>query len=113
MKTYVGKSTQILSSRNNGHRAKFIKYGKQKKKGVKFNINDLDDEYSLGIHLHDEHKIIKPEGFDEHYKFTILENCSPRDLSTKEHLWIQKLRTVYPHGLNLKSPYGLPLLVSH
>ena len=29
-KNYVGRSTQICACRNNGHRAKFIKYGKQK-----------------------------------------------------------------------------------
>ena len=43
-KDYIGKSTPFLLYRNNGYRAKFIKYGNQKKKG---------------IHLHDEHKIMK------------------------------------------------------
>lgn len=112
-KNYVGRSTQMFACRNNGHRAKYIKYVKQIEKGVKINIGDLDDEYSLGIHLHDEHSISDPNGLDNHFKFTILENSSPRDLCKKEHLWIQKLRTLYPHGLNLISPFGLPLLVSH
>ena len=109
-KNYTGRSTQQHASRNNGHRAKYIRYGKQVANGVQINVSDLDDEYSLGIHLHDVHGIKDAEGFDNHFRFTILENCNPRDLSRKEHLWIQKLRTIYPHGLNLNSPFGLPLL---
>ena len=95
---------------DNGHRAKYIKYGKQRAKGVVMNVSDLDDDYTLGIHLHDVHNIDDPEGFDKYFRFTILENCNPRDLPKKEHLWIQKMRSVYPHGLNLNSPFGLPLL---
>ena len=109
-KNYVGRTTQHLSSRNNGHRAKFVKYGKQIAKGVRVQVEDLDDEYSLGIHLHDQHNIKDGLGFDGNYRFTILENCSPRDLPKKEHLWIQKLRSLYPFGLNMNSPLGLPLL---
>ena len=97
---------------NNGHRAKYIKYGKQLANGVEVNLSDLDDEYSLGIHLHDVHNITDADGFDKYYRFTILESCNPRDLSKKEHLWIQKLRTLFPHGLNQKSPFGLPLLTN-
>ena len=108
---YVGRTTQQHACRNNGHRAKYIRYGKQKAAGVVMNVSDLDDEYSLGIHLHDVHGINDDNGFDNHFVFTILENCNPRDLNKKEHLWIQKLRTVYPHGLNLNSPFGLPLLI--
>ena len=109
-KNYVGRTTQQHASRNNGHRAKFIRYCKQMASGVQINISDLDDEYSLGIHLHDVHQIKDAEGFDNHFKFTILENCNPRDLGKKEHIWIQKLKTLIPRGLNLKSPFGLPLL---
>ena len=107
---YVGKSTQLLAYRNNGHRAKFIKYIKQINKGIKVNPNELDDEFALSFHLHQAHNIKTTKGFDDNYKFTILENCSPRDLSVKEHLWIQRLRSLYPHGINLNSPFGLPLL---
>ena len=109
-KNYVGRTTQVHSSRNNGHRAKFVRYGKQIAKGVKMSVSDLDDEYTLGIHLHDDHKIKDKLGFDNNFKFTILENCSPKDLPKKEHMWIQKMRSIYPFGLNLNSPFGLPLL---
>ena len=109
-KNYTGRSTQQHSSRNNGHRAKYIRYVKQVANGVAMNIGDLDDEYSLGIHLHDVHGITDADGFDNNFRFTILENCNPRDIEKKEHIWIQKLRSLYPHGLNLNSPFGLPLL---
>ena len=111
-KNYTGKTTLHHVTRNSGHRAKYIKYGKQLANGVEINLSDLDDEYSLGIHLHDVHNITDADGFDKYYRFTILESCNPRDLSKKEHLWIQKLRTLFPHGLNQKSPFGLPLLTN-
>ena len=109
-KNYIGRSTQIHACRNNGHRAKYIRYGKQLAKGIQFEPNDLDDEYSLGIHLHEAHNITSQDGFNN-YQFTILENCNPRDLNKKEHLWIQKMRSLIPHGLNRNSPFGLPLLM--
>ena len=109
-KNYTGKSTQMCSNRNNGHRAKFVKYVKHMQRGGNHQKYILDDEYSLGIHLYNEHNLIHSEGFDETYKFTVLENCSPRNLGVREHLWIQKLRSLYPHGLNLVSPFGLPLV---
>ena len=109
-KNYVGRSTQIHASRNNGHRAKYVRYCKQLEKGIKFDLNDLDDEYSLAIHLHEAHNITGQDGFNN-YQFTILENCNPRDLNKKEHLWIQKMRSLIPHGLNRNSPFGLPLLM--
>ena len=112
-KNYTGRSTQQHACRNNGHRAKYIRYCKQVANGIQMNVSDLDDEYALGIHLHDTHGIKDSEGFDNHYRFTILESCNPRDLSRKEHIWMQKLRTLYPHGLNLNSPFGLPLLTDH
>ena len=113
-KIYVGRSTQMCVSRNNGHRGKYIRYGKQVEEGVTMNIADqTDDEYTLGIHLHDTHGVKSADGFDNHYKFTILEICNPRDLHKKEHLWIMKLRTIYPTGLNISSPFGLPLLYSN
>ena len=113
LKNYTGKTTQHHANRNNGHRAKYIRYGKQLASGVVMNLNNLDDEYSLGIHLHDVHNISDADGFDKYYRFTILEHCNPRDIGKKEHIWIQKLRTLYPHGLNRNSPFGLPLLTNY
>ena len=100
----------MSSCRNNGHRGKFIKYAKDMGRGGNHQKYIVDDEYSLGIHLYNEHGVVDTEGFDSSYRFTILESCSPRNLDVKEHLWVQKLRSIYPHGLNLVSPFGLPLL---
>ena len=38
-------------------------------------------------------------GFNESYIFTILENCSLRELDAKEHLWIQRLKAIKTFGL--------------
>ena len=109
-KNYTGKSTQMCACRNSGHLGKYTKYIKDMEKGGDHQKYTLDDEYSLAIHLHNEHNITDIKGFDMYYKFTLLENCSPKNLATREHLWIQKLRSLYPYGLNLVSPFGLPLL---
>ena len=63
------------------------------------------------MHLYNDHNINNPEAFEESYQFTILEKCSPKSLEVKEHLWTQKLKTLYPAGLNLYSPLGFPILV--
>lgn len=110
LENYTGKSTQMSSCRNNGHRGKFIKYANDMGRGGNHQKYIVDDEYSLGIHLYNEHGIVDTEGFDSSYRFTILESCSPRNLDVKEHIWVQKLKSIYPHGLNLVSPFGLPLL---
>ena len=109
-KNYTGKSTQMSACRNSGHRAKFLKYVSHMQKGGDHTKYTLDDEYSLGIHLYNEHGIMDSDGFDKTYKFTILEECSPRNLDTREHYWIHILRSILPYGLNLISPFGLPLL---
>ena len=109
-KKYVGKSTQLCHKRINGHRAYQKKYSLNQ--GVV--SDDLDDKerdrYSLATHLHNVHGIIGNTCLDDNYTFTILEKCTPSSLDVKEHLWIQKLRTLTPHGLNLNSPLGFPLL---
>ena len=94
-KNYTGKSTQICSSRNNGHRAKYIKYKKQVEKNKHITINNTDDEYSLGIHLHNEHNIKNIEGFDHYYKFTMLEHCRPI------YIYIYRKYSIKPPGAYL------------
>ena len=84
----------MSARRNKGHRAKFIKYVKEIERGGNHQSYVVDDEYALG-----------DETFEKNYKFTILEYCSPRNLYVKEHLWVQKLRS-----LNRLRLFGLPLL---
>ena len=108
-KKYVGKSTQLCHKRINSHRAFQKKYSENRH--IVDNLNESEkDKYSLATHLHIEHGIIGNTCLDDNYNFTILEKCTPSSLDVKEHLWIQKIRTLIPHGLNLNSPLGFPLL---
>ena len=104
-KVYVGKTTQALHSRISGHRGKFVE--------CLFNNGHQpnDDDHLLGLHLYHKHKLRHRLDFDESYEFTILENCNPRDLDVKEHVWVQRLRTVAPYGLNSHDPFGIPILL--
>ena len=109
-KKYVGKSTQAFHKRINGHRNYQKKYS-QNQNIVNDNSSiEEKDNYSLATHLHKEHGIIGCTSLDDNYFFTILETYPLKSLDVKEHLWIQKMKTVTPHGINLKSPLGLPLL---
>ena len=104
-KAYVGKTTQNLNGRVSGHRSKY--YHCLNYEGDKRDIDD--DDHLLGLHLYFQHGLRVENGFDESYKFTILENCSPSSLDLKEHLWIHRLRTLKPYGLKSHDPFGIPM----
>ena len=112
-KPYVGKTTQMICGRICEHKSCYHKY--RKCNGVipydEKNKNDFADKYTLGMHLFNHHNIDSPNGFEESYEFTILEKCNPRVLEVKEHLWVQKLGSLYPAGLNLYSPLSFPMFV--
>ena len=104
-KPYTGRTVQYLHNRMAGHRDCFYK--------VLRNDEDVDannDDYSLGLHLVHEHGCVDREDFDEIFNVQILENCRPSDLEKKEHLYIHKLQTLHPLGLNKINPFGLPIL---
>ena len=106
-KVYVGKSTQRLNNRISGHRSKFyecLSYNGDR--------NDLDDDdHLLGLHLYFQHGYRDKSGFNDSYIFTVLENCGPRELDAKEHLWIQRLKAIKPFGLSSHDPFGIPLIL--
>ena len=105
-KCYIGRTVQPLNKRVNGHRQGFQKVVA---KGLMHEkLCDSDDTYSLGIHLLQEHGVTT--NFNDHFTFHILEHVSPSQLETKEHLWIHKLNTLYPYGINRSNPFGLPIL---
>ena len=107
-KIYVGKTTQTLGNRINGHHSKF--YQCIKKGNLDKDKKTMDD-YLLGLHLYSNHKLRQKDDFNNTYKFTILETCNPRHLDGKEHWWIQKLKCVAPYGLNSHDPFGILILL--
>ena len=105
VKCYTGKTTQPLNGRVSGHRGKF--YDCLQYNGDRLDL-DVDDDHALGLHLYLQHGVRNPTGFNESYSFTVLERCNPRNIDLKEHLWIQRLKTVKPYGLNSHDPFGFP-----
>ena len=104
-KVYVGKTTQALNSRISGHRGKFVECVNN------YGYLSNEDDHLLGLHLYHQHRLLHRDDFDESYEFTILENCNPRNLDLKEHMWVQRLQCVAPYGLNSHDPFGIPILL--
>ena len=104
-KVYVGKTTQALNNRISGHRGKFVECL------LNSGHQPHDDDHLLGLHLYHKHSLGHRSDFNESYKFTILENCNPKSLDLKEHMWVQQLRCVAPYGLNSHDPFGIPILL--
>ena len=73
-------------------------------------VDETSDDYSLGLHLINEHGCSNKEDFNKHLQVQIVENCSPSTLEKKEHLYIHKFKTLYPVGLNKNNPFGLSVL---
>ena len=110
-KPYVGKTTQMICGRICEHKSCYNKYLKSKGKISPSNCKHFEEKFALAVHLYDEHGINNVQAFENSYEFTVLEKCSPKAITVKEHLWIQKIKSIHPLGLNLNSPLGLPLLL--
>ena len=104
-KPYVGRTVQYLHCRMGGHRDCYYKVLRKDE-----DVDSLSDDYSLGLHLANEHNCVDRDDFDKFYNVQILENCRPSDLEKKEHKYIHKYNTLYPLGLNKVNPFGLPVL---
>ena len=102
-KCYVGKTIQPLRNRLSGHRGKF--YEVLQRSSDRLDLDD-DDDYALGLHLYFQHGARDTEGFTGSFAVTALERCNPQNLDLKEHLWIQRLKTIKPYGLNSHDPFG-------
>ena len=106
-KVYIGRSTQKLHLRCNGHRNAFYKILRN---GLSNNYsNDKEDLYSLGMHLRYEHGLASEVDFNNTYTFHVLQHCSPSQLEKREHIWIHRLNTLHPCGINKINPFGLPI----
>ena len=108
---YVGRTVRLLHERVAEHRANFYKLLNDPT--LKFSeeyLGEENDTYSLGGHLVDEHGLSNRTDFDLSYTVFILKNSSPKSLEVNEHLFIQKLRTLKPYGINSCDPFSMPLL---
>ena len=71
-----------------------------------FNTMEVDDEQILGVHLYFKHGMRNSADFNSCYSVDILSNCSPRDMRRVEQLFIDKLKTLTPYGLNQCNSVG-------
>ena len=79
------------------------------------NNNLLEDDinkdlYQLGLHLHLEHGRTDPKAFDEFIKSGILEVVSPSEIEKTEFMWMHRLNTFQPVGINIEYPFGISFL---
>ena len=79
----------------NGHRHKFYDVLKHNDTESR----DYDDDQVLGAHLV-HHGMSDKKDFDRNYRLFVLAQCKPTALRPTEQLWIDKLRTMKPFGLN-------------
>ena len=104
---YVGKTTESLNNRINGHRSKFYKVLKHSaKRRSRVGMDDYDDEQILGAHLVHEHKLKRGTDFNDNYIVSILAHSRPCTLRKTEQFWIDKLHTLRPFGLNQNKSVG-------
>ena len=106
-KSYIGRTTQPLSKRMSGHRECFYKVLRSHS-----DVDILSDEFSLGLHIFNEHGATDAMDFNDFYNVQIVENCNPASLDKKEHCYIHKYNTLSPIGLNKTNPFGLPILAT-
>ena len=101
---YVGKTVDTLRHRVNGHRSKFYDV---LKRGITNNcVEVFDDEQIVGAHLVRDHGLKRRKDFNQSYQIYILAFCDPTYLRKTEQLWIDKLKTLTPFGLNQNNSVG-------
>ena len=91
---YVGKTVQSLNERVNGHRSSFYKLLPPN------SCDKIDDSNILGYHIFNCHGKSLRTDFDKIYKFDIIDTASPTNIRVLEQLYIDKLKTRTPFGLN-------------
>ena len=109
-KCYTGRTIEFLHKRTSGHQHCYVEILKKSANGNLLG-DDMDkDLYQLGLHLHQDHGQTDPKAFDELIKFGILEIVNPADIEKKEYLWMHRLNTFQPVGINIEYPFGIPFL---
>ena len=98
-KQYTGKTTCKLQTRISGHRSHI-------NKTTKTILLDTD-EAALCEHLKTHHQpATYTELFNINYSFTVVQ-INPPDLEKCEQLWVSRLVTMEPFGLNIEKPQGV------
>ena len=108
-KYYVGKTTQPLHCRFNQHRWCFENFVK-KHGQVTLKTEKDKDKYALGMHLYNDHNFTNEHQFNNAFTVHILEVTQPRIIDVREHMWIHKLKTLDPVGINVACTFGIPLI---
>ena len=87
-----------LRKRVNGHRSKY--YDALKQSVTDGFVRGVDDEQIVGAHLVNDHQLKYRSDFNKSYKIFILAQSDPLYLRRTEQIWIDKLKTLRPFGLN-------------
>ena len=106
-KSYTGRTVDPLHKRINGHRHCYREILQKLESG---NLDDIDtqsDLWILGLHLHNDHGQTNPNAFDETIKFGILDIVSPTEIEKREFVWMHRLNTFQPVGINTEYPFGI------
>ena len=101
---------QQLNERAGQHRRNFYEMLRDITNALVSEMYRKDDEYTLGLHLIEDHGLCNKTDFENVYSVFILDTCSPNNLEIMEHRFIHSVRTLKPHGLNAVDPFGIPLL---
>jgi hypothetical protein len=102
IKQYVGRTSNKLQKRISGHRSFVSQVGHSLDE-----VGDSDDA-ALVTHLHSDHNFvtITADSFNSNFEFSIVET-DPSDLYSAERIWISRLVTMRPFGLNIEKPGGI------
>ena len=101
-KCYTGRTIEFLHKRTSGHRHCYVEILNKSANGNLLEVDADKDLYQLVLHLHQEHGQTNPKAFDEFIKFLILEIVSHADIEKKEFLWMHRLNTFQPIGINTR-----------
>ena len=96
-----------LHKRVNGHRDC---YREVLEHTTNTSSKEIHSNNTLGLHLHKDHGFTETNAFDQHLKFGILNVVNPADIDVKEYVWMHRLNTFQPVGINIEFPFGIPFL---
>ena len=109
-KSYTGRTVDPLQKRINGHRHCYKEILRKVEDGNLQDIDTQSDLYMLGLHLHNDHGKTDQNAFDDAMKFGILDVVNPTEIEKKEFIWMHRLNTFQPVGINTEYPFGIPYL---